>query len=379
MAVVENRIFVNGVPFTASRDDLRVYFEQFGATTDVYMPLVHGSTQHKGIGFVTYAVNESVNVCMAQPGHAIHGQPVTVELCMSKDKGGGKGKGGDKGPGSGFPGTVNNGDRLFITKIPPDATKDEVEALFSRFGQWTDVFLPNGNFPAGHKGICFISYTDATAANLAISCGPHELRGQELVVEIATPRGEGGKGGGKVDFNSAQQPVQYVQVQQPQLQFVQQQPQYVQPQQVYGGLAPQQMHTPVVVPAPNWQQGYPPTQLSQPQPYVVQHVAAPVQQVVAPTVGLKPGRLFLTKVGAEVSKEDLQGYFQQWGELQDVYVPPGKSIAFVSFSDANVTSQIVGVPEHEIKPGCVVRVDLAYDRPPLEAKGKGKFRFSPYN
>lgn len=343
MAIVENRVFVSGVPPTASKDDLISYFGQFGLTSDVYMPRRFGTEEHKGMGFITYADVSSVQMALSQPGHFIHGLAVTVEQCFSKDKGGGKGVAGPAGKG--MPGSVNTGDRLFITKIPPEATREEVEALFSRFGQWTDVYLPAGNFPAGHKGICFISYADSQSAELAMSCGPHQLRGQDLVVEIATPRES--KGGGKGSQMSALQ-----------TQTVVQQVPVASWPPVGQGIAGQG----IAVAPPVW------------------GVAAmPVQQVVmAPQGTLVPGRLFLTKVPEEVTKEDLTLYFQQYGMLQDVYVPPGKSIAFVSFIDASTTQRIITSPQHEVKVGSFVTVDLAYDRPPLEAKGKGKFRYQPY-
>lgn len=354
MATVENRIFINGVPQTATKDDLAAHFGQFGATMDVYLPLVFGSTQHKGMCFVTYATPESAALALGHPGgHAIHGIQVTVNHCLPKDKGCGKGAFVGGGKGGAFPGTVAAGDRLFITKIPPEATKEEVEALFSMFGQWTDVYLPPGSFPAGHKGICFISYSDPSAAQLAMQCGPHQLRGQELVVDIAAPREA--KGSGKAVAPLAV-PVPAVQ--------------------------------PLVMPTPSWTAGYPAVQTWTSAQPVQQTLLAPlVQQVpqaqalavpLGTTVGLKPGRLFLTKVSEDVTKEDLALYFQQYGQLQDVYVPPGKSIAFVSFSDASTAAIVVQNAEHQVKPGRVVTVDLAYDRPPLEAKGKGKFRFQPY-
>lgn len=357
-ATVENRIFINGVPQSATKDDLAAYFSQFGATMDVYMPLKFGSTEHKGMCFVTYVAAESVGLALGE-GHVVHGVQLVVDRCLPKDKGAGKGAfvSGTKGKID-LPGMVASGDRLFITKIPPEATREEVEALFSRFGSWTDVYLPSGSFPAGHKGICFISYSDPQSAQLAMQCGPHELRGQELVVDIAAPRDAKGAGKGHV-------PARMPAVQ------------------------------PMVTPAPVFTAGYPAVQAwTSPghvavQPMHVQRLQPAQPAWVAPslhqapvaasaTVGLKPGRLFLTKVAEDVTKEDLTTYFQQYGQLQDVYVPSGKSIAFVSFSEASTASLVVQNPEHEVKPGRLVTVDLAYDRPPLEAKGKGKFRFQPY-
>jgi RNA recognition motif-containing protein len=325
--VVENRIFVGSVPLEATKDDLAAHFNQFGVTSDVYLPLQYGTSQHKGICYVTFENAESVQHILADPGHQIHGQQLAVDLCLTKDKGGGK-------SGKVMPGTVATGDRLFITKVPPESTQEEIETLFSKYGQWTDLYLPAGHFPGGHKGICFISYTDPTSAQLAISCGPHQLRGQDIVVELATPRDA--KGGGKGDAKGGGKSFQP-------------------PHQQYSS---------------SWH-GAPAAPV-----YAGQGVVVPPPGSAA--MGLKPGRLFLTKVPDDVTKEDLTNYFQQYGQLEDVFVPTGKSIAFVSFVDATVAQLVVATPQHTVKFDRVVTVDLAYDRPPLETKGKGKYRYQAY-
>lgn len=312
MAVVENRIFVNNVPQSAKREDLTAHFSQFGATADVYLPAsFHSPGMHKGICYVTFAGPESVDLVMKSSAHVIHGQPVSVEICFAK-----------KGEGKGLPGFSNTGERVFVTNIGPDVTQDDVQAYFAQWGDWTDLYMPRGSFPAGHKGICFISYKDPNAVTQVLQHGPHLLRGQPIVVDVAVPRGDS-KGAGK---------------------------------------AP--------IPA------YPTAAVPGHTTYVEQSWTLPAP---APGGGALSGRLFLTKMDRTITKEDLTAYFQQFGELNDVYVPQGgKLIAFVGFTDANATQAILRRKTHEVKPGCTVDVDMAMERPPLGAKGQGKVRFQPY-
>lgn len=91
------------------------------------------------------------------------------------------------------------------------------------------------------------------------------------------------------------------------------------------------------------------------------------------------GRLFLTRVVPEVTKADLQLYFQQFGELSDAYIPMNKGIAFVSFVDPNNAQVVLQSEQHFVKPGIAVVVTQAVDRPPLaggKSKGKGTNDFS---
>merc|ERR1712087_67442 len=102
---------------------------------------------------------------------------------------------------------------------------------------------------------------------------------------------------------------------------------------------------------------------------------------LAPSVGpvAMTGRLFLTGVAEDITQDDLRAYFGQFGPLEDVYVQPGgKHIAFVSFPDQFTALAVLQIPDHEVKPGRVVHVEAAYERPPLDGKGKGSARYQPY-
>merc|ERR1719507_850068 len=108
-------------------------------------------------------------------------------------------------------------------------------------------------------------------------------------------------------------------------------------------------------------------------------MGAPQAAKPPPTGNVMPGRLFLTKMSPNINKDDLQSYFEQFGSLNDVYIPAGKLIAFVGFNDASVATTVAQMQTHEVKPGCSVCVDVAVERPDSDkGKGKGKPRFSPY-
>eukprot|EP00929_Paragymnodinium_shiwhaense_P031695 TRINITY_DN176_c1_g1_i2.p1 TRINITY_DN176_c1_g1~~TRINITY_DN176_c1_g1_i2.p1 ORF type:complete len:388 (-),score=100.17 TRINITY_DN176_c1_g1_i2:15-1178(-) len=195
---LENRIFINQLPQTADKNDVATYFAQFGPTSDVYVPLVFGRNgqQHKGIAYVTFQQQEAMQLVMQNPtGHIIGGHQIIVDFCAPK-KGDGKGFGGGGGFAPAAPQQVDQA-RLFVSKIGAEVTQAEVQAYFQEYGAWTDFYMPAGNFPAGHKGIAFITYADPGSIHLVLQNGPHSLREQPVVVDVAAPRDEKGKGKGK--------------------------------------------------------------------------------------------------------------------------------------------------------------------------------------
>mmetsp|Transcript_105431 Transcript_105431/g.296763 ORF Transcript_105431/g.296763 Transcript_105431/m.296763 type:complete len:208 (+) Transcript_105431:95-718(+) len=177
-------------------------------------------------------------------------------------------------------------------KVPHMVTKEDLRAHFSQFGELTDVFLPLVPGTTQHKGIAFVSFVHTESLSRALGHAPHEVQGQALVVDVAIPR-----------------------------------------PMVPGG-----------APLPSSGAGVP--------------------------IG---GRLFITKVAPDVTVIDLRSYFGQFGQLADVYVPPGgKSIAFVSYVDPMSAQHVLATPTHQVKPNRVVVVDQAIDRPPMGSKAKGK-------
>jgi len=368
-STVDNRIFVNNVPATATQEHVTAHFAQFGATQDVYLPMLFGSNRHKGIAYVTFDQPEARDMALKFQAHTLLGQQVTVQVCLAKGQ----------GKAAPLPGTTTTSEnRLFISGIAQETTTDEVQAYFSQFGGWSDFFMPKGSYTAGHKGICFISYTNPTSAKQVMENGPHIVAGTQVVVDMAAPRdvkgvGKGfGKAGG--GCTPMQQQIQQHQLQQQQLQQQQLQQQHAaygfaggcQPmggyQQMLGGCQPMAGGYGAVAAQPMGYGGMAMQQVNGPTP---------------PSGNVLPGRLFLTKMSPNISKEDLTNYFQQFGALNDVYIPAGKLIAFVGYNDASIATAVAQMQTHEVKPGCSVCVDVAVERPG-GGKGLGKARFSPY-
>mmetsp|Transcript_20461 Transcript_20461/g.37323 ORF Transcript_20461/g.37323 Transcript_20461/m.37323 type:complete len:406 (-) Transcript_20461:77-1294(-) len=403
-AIVENRIFVRNVPSAASRDDLATHFGQYGQIVDLYLPLVFGTQQHKGMCFVSYENPESVKVVLAQGVHEVLGEALAVDVCLSKGKGKGSVPIVGPVPADGLqaaavpglamqqavvqPGPQIKPGRLFLTRVSQNITSEDLTAYFQQFGELEDVYVPPGG-----KSIAFVSFRDPAIAAAVLQTPTHEVKtGCSVNVDAAIDRPQGfAKGSGGYVAGYVPQPVAYVQPQP--VAYVQPQPvAYVQPQ-----IQPQLQLQPQLQPQmqPQLQPAWAGYQQQQPGALVAASLQPTVMAPVAPAAAphIKPGRLFLTKVPPDVTSEDLTVYFQQYGELEDVYIPPGgKAIAFVSFKDPSTAVAVLQAPVHEIKTGSSVTVDAAIDRPPISAKlaglGKGYAaagapamaaqRFAPY-
>jgi RNA recognition motif-containing protein len=92
--------------------------------------------------------------------------------------------------------------RLFVTKVPRDSNDGELIRYFGNFGELADVHLPKIPGQPGHKGIAFVSYKDPDCAKAVLHMSPHSIRGNIMIVDVATPAQPSGKGAQKSSWDS---------------------------------------------------------------------------------------------------------------------------------------------------------------------------------
>jgi RNA recognition motif-containing protein len=227
------KIFLSGIPADVGIDKLRAQLAQHGEIHDVYMPKGQGGAL-KGTAFVTFQDAKVVSQVLSQgPQMEITtpaGEPVTIHVEAARPK--------DAPPVSGplntmQIGPMHNGQalmpfpsgypvgfgavpawdprtgaatgahfyappipvhRLFITKIRPHLTQEQVMQYFSNFGEMSDFFMPKAG-EKKHKGIAFVTYMNPNVAQGVLS-RRNVLGDSELVIEAAIERGPAPSGGG---------------------------------------------------------------------------------------------------------------------------------------------------------------------------------------
>lgn len=394
---VENRIFVGGLSPNVGQDAVNEYFQQFGQTTDVYLPLFYGTDRHKGIAYVTFSLPEAAMEALNYPSHNINGEQITVQECQPK----GHGKGNQSHnshqhqhqqqqqhhgntnhaslPAAGD--TVQN--RVFIQGIGANVTQQEVEAYFMKYGEWTDFYMPRGHFAAGHKGIAFVTFSSDSAVRAILNMGQHVLNGHTMNVDRAVSR-DAAKGSGKGALGKFGKAFESLGLGRPNNAF--EAMQGLCTMMINSGMMDQMQMNRLGGGGPNRydsgrgniRSGGQAVWSSSAHQNNGGH-AKPFTQ----TGGVsQSGRIFVTKISPTVTKDDLEQYFSQYGALNDVYVPGGgKNIAFVGFEDPAVAQQVMAIDYHEVKPNCPVCVDAAVERNSSGGKSFGKgggMRAIPY-
>ena len=112
-----NKIFVGGLNWDATDDDLRETFGECGAITDAVVVNDRDTGRSRGFGFVTYSSDEEAKAAVEKfDGQDFMGRKLTVNEARQREDrgdggGGGYGGGGGGGGGGGYGGGGGGGGR----------------------------------------------------------------------------------------------------------------------------------------------------------------------------------------------------------------------------------------------------------------------------
>ncbi|KAL5993247.1 hypothetical protein ACLOJK_014170 [Asimina triloba] len=208
---IEKKMFIGRVPVEATTEDLHAYFSQFGWVLDVYLPKDARKSSHRGFGFVTF-VDEASAARVARLRHFLFGREIAVESASPTDRMLGSRQmpsnelsllAGEKNLLSDVPSVATEncktacssasstgkwGKKIFIGRIPIEATAIDLRSHFSQFGHVMDVYLPKDDTKTSHRGFGFVTFADEISAEYA-SQKIHKILGQKIILDRAAPQG----------------------------------------------------------------------------------------------------------------------------------------------------------------------------------------------
>ncbi|KDO79203.1 hypothetical protein CISIN_1g026534mg [Citrus sinensis] len=83
------------------------------------------------------------------------------------------------------------GKKIFVGRLPQEATAEDLRRYFSRFGRILDVYVPKDPKRTGHRGFGFVTFAEEVVAD-RVSRRSHEICGQQVAIDSATPLDDAG-------------------------------------------------------------------------------------------------------------------------------------------------------------------------------------------
>ena len=105
------KLYVGNLPFSATEDEIRALFEEFGGTVDLHIPLDRETGRPRGFAFVTLNSKEQGEAAIGSlDGQDMGGRALRISEAQERaPRGGGGGGGGGGGWGGGGGGDRRGG------------------------------------------------------------------------------------------------------------------------------------------------------------------------------------------------------------------------------------------------------------------------------
>lgn len=186
----DRKLFVGGLSWDTTAKDLKEYFEKFGEVTSCTLKTDLETKKSRGFGFVVYASVDGVDKVCAEKSHELHKRKID--------------------PKRANPRPVNK--KIFVGKLDPAITEDEVKTYFETFGAVEKIELPFDKMKDQRRSFCFVEFKKLSAMIKCLEHKLHKIGAVEVEVKKATPpqgavrggprgrgfgpAGRGGRGGG---------------------------------------------------------------------------------------------------------------------------------------------------------------------------------------
>ncbi|XP_066362581.1 phragmoplastin interacting protein 1-like [Miscanthus floridulus] len=170
------KVYVGGIPFYSSEDDIRSFFEGCGSITVIDCMTFPESGKFRGIAILTFKTDAAAQRALAMDGADMGGFYLKIQpYKLNREK-------------EDFaPKLIEGYNRIYVGNLPWDITDDDLKKFFSeckissiRFG--TDK--ETGEF----KGYAHVDFSDGTSLAVALKLDQKVLKGRPVRIRCAVPK-----------------------------------------------------------------------------------------------------------------------------------------------------------------------------------------------
>ncbi|KAL8549731.1 hypothetical protein ACS0TY_008540 [Phlomoides rotata] len=176
------KIYVGGIPYYSTEDDIRSYFEGCGTITSIDCMTFPDSGKFRGIAIITYKTEAAAKRALALDGSDMGGLFLKIQPYKSATV--------NKLPNF-SPSVVDGYNRIYIGNLSWDITEDDLRKLFTdctvtsiRFGKDKET----GEF----KGYAHVDFADGLSLNTALKLDQTIVYGRPVRISCAVSKNAAG-------------------------------------------------------------------------------------------------------------------------------------------------------------------------------------------
>uniref|UniRef100_A0A7N0TNL3 RRM domain-containing protein n=1 Tax=Kalanchoe fedtschenkoi TaxID=63787 RepID=A0A7N0TNL3_KALFE len=182
------KLFVGGIAWGTTSDQLREYFGRYGEVSNASIVKDKITGQPRGFGFVSFS-DASVLDHVLQIKHVVGDKTVEVKQALLRAELNPSAKFSNTKVGR-SPGAEGHfrTKKIFVGGLPATLTEDEFRQYFGSYGLLTDVVIMYDQNTRRPRGFGFISFETEDSVDRVLSKTFHELNGKLVEVKRAQPK-----------------------------------------------------------------------------------------------------------------------------------------------------------------------------------------------
>ncbi|GMP22906.1 hypothetical protein CsSME_00000709 [Camellia sinensis var. sinensis] len=178
-AEVVTKVYVGGIPYYSTEDDIRSYFESCGTITEVDCMKFPESGKFRGIAIINFKTEAAAKRALALDGSDMGGLFLKIQPYKSTRP---------KTVSSDFAPAIMEGyNRIYVGNLSWDITEDELRKLFSdcsistiRFGEDKET--------KEFRGYAHVDFTDSVSVNMALKLDQKIVCGRPVRIRSVVPK-----------------------------------------------------------------------------------------------------------------------------------------------------------------------------------------------
>lgn len=173
------KLFLGGLSWNTTEEDLRAHFGRYGKMTEVVVMKDRVSDKPRGFGFVTFE-EEAVADKVCEERHELQGRQIDAKRSVP-------------------PQQQPRSKKVFVGGLAPATKEEDFREYFEKFGPVLEAQIMIDHHSGRSRGFGFVTFERDSSVEQVFQTGSmHELSGKRVEVKSATPRGSGpiaGRGG----------------------------------------------------------------------------------------------------------------------------------------------------------------------------------------
>jgi len=175
---IMRKIFIGNLNPSTSQETLKEYFEQFGPTEIIQLPLHADSGKSRGFAFITFEKASSVDATQAARPHRLDGSVIeTTRATPKQNLGNPEAEAKVKKIFIGGPSDEKSAGHSGLTE---DISDNDLEEYFGKFGTVTKVDQKIWEDTGKKRGYGYIEFDDEDTADKIVLLGVHVVKGVRL-------------------------------------------------------------------------------------------------------------------------------------------------------------------------------------------------------